>query len=756
MKRKIFLAIMCILLVALCILSLSCEEEEVPTSESSTKEVIITFKQDGCDDIVKSIASGEALGDIPTPKAKKGYDIKWDVVDFSSITEDITVTAVATPIKYTITYQLDGGTNNSDNISEYTIETEFVFKIPTRDDFTFEGWYLDDKHSESIEKIAKGTTGNITVYAMWAQLENSATISFNSDGGTPIEPVTIEKGSNFDFRNVATPIKKGYKFLGWFRGEAPIILATNVERDMTVIAKWSKEQYKITYIDELNVENPNSKEYDVDSDFELKNLSKVGYAFEGWYNGTTKVTKIEKGSTGDLTLTARWKEKDLVSSKTSVLEKWSGQTLNVLVSKYGATPTAPWGQVELNPSSFGAAVEMAFDERQAMILDTYGVTVNWIQASGTWLASDLESAEKSDSISYELALPRLKDTVNVVSHIYSMSNSEYLDMRNSYYSQSAYEAFTLEGYTLFMAGGHDFIDEQASNIIVYNKELLEAIAPDFDMYNEIKNGDWTYDAMSSLATLATKDLDSNSLYDDTDRYGFSTGSDYKSYYSSFGMLELEMNESTGLYETAFNRNKELANAITTAVLSMKNSIWTKTNWTSGVSGMYDAFNSERLLFVETSLGEAIENIQTSFAYGIIPFPKLNSSQQDYITTMKSSSLPTLICVPQATKDREMSNYFVDVLSWTGEELMLEAYKDKIEANMSIDTAEDDMEIVTDYIFDKHAYEPSTTAGYGVGFFGEVKDRLLTGSSYDSIISSEMLDIKTQFASWRDLWRLFAK
>lgn len=69
---------------------------------------------------------------------------------------------------FKITYELDGGTNDSDNPTAYTSKTDTItLKNPSKDGCTFEGWYKDDKYLERVTEIAKGSTGDITLYAKW-------------------------------------------------------------------------------------------------------------------------------------------------------------------------------------------------------------------------------------------------------------------------------------------------------------------------------------------------------------------------------------------------------------------------------------------------------------------------------------------------------------------------------------------------------------------------------------------------------------
>lgn len=74
-----------------------------------------------------------------------------------------------TPIVYTITYSLNGGTNNPGNPSTYTILDSVVLANPVKEGYTFGGWYLDSRFSAAnrVTDISAGTTGNKVLYAKW-------------------------------------------------------------------------------------------------------------------------------------------------------------------------------------------------------------------------------------------------------------------------------------------------------------------------------------------------------------------------------------------------------------------------------------------------------------------------------------------------------------------------------------------------------------------------------------------------------------
>ena len=117
-----------------------------------------------------------------TATPKLGYKfVNWTatngitIADANSTTTTITASAAGTvtanfSIKnYTITYHLNGGTNNTSNPASYTVETETItLQDPTKEGSLFAGWYTTSTFSgTAVTSITKGSTGNLTLHAKW-------------------------------------------------------------------------------------------------------------------------------------------------------------------------------------------------------------------------------------------------------------------------------------------------------------------------------------------------------------------------------------------------------------------------------------------------------------------------------------------------------------------------------------------------------------------------------------------------------------
>lgn len=210
---------------------------------------------------------------------------------------NMTLVAKWTADLYTISYDLADGVNSPENPTSYTIESGLItLKDPTREGYTFAGWYNGE---QLVTTIDSNTLENISLTAKWTV--NSYKLTFDVDGN--LTERTFKYGESITA--IENPTKVGHTFVGWSE-ELPETMPAN---DITVEAIWTINSYDITY--DLaggvnNSENPTT--YTIESGLiTLKNPTREGYTFLGWYNGEQLVTIIDSNTLENITLTAKWK-----------------------------------------------------------------------------------------------------------------------------------------------------------------------------------------------------------------------------------------------------------------------------------------------------------------------------------------------------------------------------------------------------------------------------------------------------------------
>ena len=156
-------------------------------------------------------------------------------------------------IELSISYVLDGGTNDEGNPSYYIVSDNITLKNPTKTGYEFGGWYLESTFENKVTEIKYGNySQNLTLYAKWApvvssltlvaeglEFPQSVTVSFESNGGTPIASQTLEGETKVDYPSV--PTQNGYAFTGWYEDPSLTTLydfTKDVGQDITLYAGW--------------------------------------------------------------------------------------------------------------------------------------------------------------------------------------------------------------------------------------------------------------------------------------------------------------------------------------------------------------------------------------------------------------------------------------------------------------------------------------------------------------------------------------
>ena len=245
--------------------------------------------------------------------------------------------------QYTITVKPENGKADITITQDYG--TPITAPTLTREGYTFKGW--DKEIPETMP------ADNITVKAQWEI--NQYTITFDTNGGSEIVPITQDYGTEITAPD--NPTRKGYTFKGWDKEIPETMPADNI----TVKAQWEINQYTIAFDT-----NGGSEIAPITQDYGTEitapdNPTRKGYTFKGWDREIPKTMPAE-----NITITARWKD----------TEKPTGEII---------IGTNKWNKF-LNELTFGIFFK-----------DTQEVTINAVDNSGvvfvSYLVTDKELSE---------------------------------------------------------------------------------------------------------------------------------------------------------------------------------------------------------------------------------------------------------------------------------------------------------------------------------------------------------------------------
>lgn len=157
---------------------------------------------------------------------------------------------------------------------------------------------------------------------------NQYTITFVTDGGTAVAPITQDYGTAVTAP--AAPTKVGYTFAGWDKAIPETIPA----EDMTITAKWTVNQYTITFnTDGGSDVAPITQDYGTAVAAPAA-PTKAGYTFAGWYKDGVAYTFTTMPAE-DITLTAKWS----TDSHNAIFVIDGVET--IVPTEFGQIPVAP-------------------------------------------------------------------------------------------------------------------------------------------------------------------------------------------------------------------------------------------------------------------------------------------------------------------------------------------------------------------------------------------------------------------------------
>lgn len=220
------------------------------------------------------------------------------------------------PVDFTITYELDGGTNGAKNPEGFNfLDLPIKLEDAVKRGYSFKGWFDNAEFKgEAIAQLTKEE--DITLYAKF--VIDEFTLVYNPGEGKNPEDAPAKYTVEDLLLELPIPTRDGSGFGGWYTNpefdglplfELPKDFAL---KDLTLYAKWiAQNTFELKY--ELNGginDEANPASFDNSKFVELKDPTREHYIFAGWYDNAKfageKLEKVVSGKYGAITLCAKW------------------------------------------------------------------------------------------------------------------------------------------------------------------------------------------------------------------------------------------------------------------------------------------------------------------------------------------------------------------------------------------------------------------------------------------------------------------
>lgn len=403
-------------------------------------------------------------------------------------------------------------------------------------------------------------------------------------------------------------------------------------------------------------------------------------------------------------------------------------SINIAAKSLGNSNYMIEGPEELT----GDAAPDAAYERNNKVAELLDVNFQYAQLDKSYdlVKAEIQKYVMAGENAYELIINDMYGTASLTLEgmFYNVLEGEHFDFSQPWWYSDFMEDVSINSNYQYMLGGDYFIDIlRCSHCLFYNKNMYGDLYGDEDgLYDIVLSGDWTLDEMNDMLEEAYIDLNGDGKADIDDQFGYVSFEIWGSmipFLISADPGYIDRDEKGYPYITMNNDNSIQLMDELYDLYWEGNGAWVANGITEELA--VTTFTSGRALFVGYQRLGSLENAvvrEMEEGLGVVPYPKLNDLQENYVTSTHDTCEIGLIPVTVAPDDLDFISAVVEVLCRETYKSVLPVY---YESSLKMKYTRDDtsaqmIDIIHDNIGNTFplAYNPSVNSIFLSGTFNE--------------------------------------
>ena len=320
-------------------------------------------------------------------------------------------------------------------------------------------------------------------------------------------------------------------------------------------------------------------------------------------------------------------------------------------------------------SQSGDVVNDAVYKRNLIVEERFNVKINPIDVMGGWNEQDIYLKKVRNSVSagddefqllagYAAYMPKLQTS----GYLINLHEVPYMDFDKAWWSTDLKGNFTINGKMFFATGDISLSLWEDILAIYFNKKMIA----DYQIetpYELVRSGKWTLEKLNEICRNIYVDVDSDGKPSEkSDIFGYAT--DTTNFVDGwFGAFDAPVIKKDGDGVPYHAQNTEKMADIVNKIYEFlweNPGVYANKESSPGPVNLYRyIFEEDRAMFLPELLGnaQALRGMDTDF--GIIPYPKWNDLQDNYLTT--SVAYFSMFCVPTTVKNLDMTGIITEAL-----------------------------------------------------------------------------------------------
>lgn len=307
-------------------------------------------------------------------------------------------------------------------------------------------------------------------------------------------------------------------------------------------------------------------------------------------------------------------------------KKYNGRKITLLV------PTEVFSEFTLDGEESEAedAISAAVLKRNQLVCGSHAVELEFLDGGdiNAYLPKILAEAQAGDG-AYDIIAPSYWWNAGTDGVVVDLSEVEVMDFSGDWWYSYINEALVYpSGKQYYCTGALNRLDISSAGMVFFNKNVFSDAHGDYNiLFDKVRNGEWTKDLALEYAQIFGSDIDMNGTMDENDSYGIIVCNGVRML-SSWGIKFTYAQNSDGTYSFNFFTNKFIEKYQELTKFYNNSHVGYTDDW---LSWPCTAFANDRVMFLFAPLNCYDIVSEANAQYGILPLPKYDEKQKDYIT-----------------------------------------------------------------------------------------------------------------------------
>ena len=216
-------------------------------------------------------------------------------------------------------------------------------------------------------------------------------------------------------------------------------------------------------------------------------------------------------------------------------------------------------------------------------------------------------------------------------NLHNLYNVDSMELDQPWYDQAIVKNYSYKGNKLYaVSGAVNVFDDYAVPVVYYGKEIMTQYNLE-DPAELVKEGTWTIDKMMTMAETVSIDLDGDGVITDADSFGFMDNTDIlKHLLEGTGYTITRVSDDGVPFPTCLT--PEFVDIAETLYNRIVSSPATRTGDNGTAANI---FKENRGLFYYNLLGDIYTYRDMESSFSILPLPKYNEAQENYVSAVNS-------------------------------------------------------------------------------------------------------------------------